>query len=144
MNVMEDGEKHSMFWGMFMSVTLESAVFMGKKYSDNCYSITNTKDLTLKQMFDISARLEYLSLIGDERVINLPRTKVYVFSDSVLCFGEIFENTQSNDAWEQRLGWFKSSSVYRNLDRIDGEPMEFEWNIFPGFTTVLLSEEVKS
>ena len=49
-------------------------------------------------------------LEGDERVINLQRTKVYVFSDSVLCFGKIFENPESHDAWEQRLGWLKSSS----------------------------------
>ena len=33
---------------------------------------------------------------------------------------------------------------YRNFDRIDGELMEFEWNIFPGFNTLQLSEEVKS
>ena len=32
---------------------------------------------------------------------------------------------------------------YRNFDRIDGEPMEFEWNIFPGFSALQLSEEVK-
>ena len=70
-----------------------------------------------------------MSLIGDERIINLQRTKVYVFSDSVLCLGKIFENLQSNDAWEQRLGWLKSSSKYRNFDIIDGGPMEFEWNI---------------
>ena len=56
-NVTEDGEKHSMIWGMFMTVTMESAVFMGKNYLNNCQSITNTKDLTLKQMFDISTRL---------------------------------------------------------------------------------------
>ena len=56
-NVAEDGEKHSIFWGMFMSVTMESAVFMGKDYLNNCHSIANTKDLTLKQMFDISTRL---------------------------------------------------------------------------------------
>ena len=125
--------------------------------------IVNTADLTLKQMFDISTRLvseqdeisgletigwenhscKYLSLIGDERVINLQRTNFYVFSDSVLCLGKIFENTQSNDAWEQRLGWLKSSSKNRNFDRIDGEPMEFQWNIFPGFITLQLSEEVK-
>ena len=55
---------------------------------------------------------KYRSLIGDERVINLQRTKVYVFSDSVLCLGKILENTQSNDAWEQRLRWFKSSQHY--------------------------------
>ena len=128
-----------------MTVTMESAVFMGKNYLNNCPSIANTKDLTLKQMFDIFTKLvseqdeisrletigwenhswKYLFLIGDERVINLQRTKVYVFSDSVLCLGKIFEKPQSNDAWEQILGWFKSSPVYRNFDRIDGEPMEF-------------------
>ena len=105
-----------------------------------------TKDLTLKQMFDISARQvseqdeisgmetigwenhswKYMSWIGDRRDVNLQRTKVYVFSDSVLCLGKIFENPQSNDAWEERLGWFKSSPVYRNFDRIDGEPMDLE------------------
>ena len=57
MNVTEDGEKYSMIWGMFMSVTWESAVFMGKNYLDNRHSITNTKDLTMKQMIDISAQL---------------------------------------------------------------------------------------
>ena len=109
---------------------------MGKNYQNNCHSITNTEELTLKQMFDISAKSvseqdeiygvetigwekhswKYLSLIGDERVISLQRTKVYVFSDCVLCLGKIQENTQSNDAWEQRLGWFKTSQG--NFDRI--------------------------
>ena len=152
-----------MIWGMFMSVTMESAVFKGQNYLNNCHFIANTKDLTLKQIFDISTRLvseqgeisgletigwenhswKYLSLIGEERIINLQRTKVYVFSDSVLCLGKIHENSQSNDAWEQRLGWFKSSPEYRNFDRIDGEPMDFEWNIFQGFSTLHLSDEAK-
>ena len=87
---------------------------------------------------------KYLSLIGEERIINLQRTKVYVFSDSVLCLGRIHEKPQSNAAWEQRLEWFKTSPEYRNLDRIDGEPMDFEWSIFPGFNTLQFSDEVKS
>ena len=78
---------------------------MGKNYLNNQNSIVNTADLTLKQMFDISAKLvaeqdeisrletigwenhswEKLSLIGDEQVISLQRTRVYVFSDSTLC-----------------------------------------------------------
>ena len=122
MNVTANDDKHSVKWRMFMSVTLESAVSVGKNYLDNRHSITNTKDLTLRHMFDMSAKLvseqdeisgletigwesyswKYLSLIGDERVFNLQRTNVYVFSDSVLCLGKIFENTQSNDAWEER------------------------------------------
>ena len=86
---------------------------------------------------------KYLSSTGDEQVINLQRTKVYVFSDSVLCLGEIHENTQSNAAWEQRLEWFKPSQEYRNFERIDGEPMEFEWSIFPGFSTLQLRLQLR-
>ena len=56
-NVTGDGEEHSMIWGMFMAVTMESAEFMGKNYSDNCHSIANTTDLTMKQMFDMSTKL---------------------------------------------------------------------------------------
>ena len=46
------------------------------------------------------------------------------------------EKPQSKTVWENKLTWFKSSPQYRALDTIDGEPMEFEWNIFPGFTTL--------
>ena len=83
---------------------------------------------------------KYLSLIGDERVINLQRTKVCVFSDSVLCLGKIFENPKSNDASKQRIEWIKSSQNYRNFDRIDGEPMEFKWNIFPRFNKYVAAQ----
>ena len=40
-----------------MTVTMESAAFMGKNYQNNCQSIANTTDLTLKQIFDMSTRL---------------------------------------------------------------------------------------
>ena len=161
-NVAVEREEHSIIWGMFMAVTMESAVFMGKNFQDNQNSIVNTADLTLKQMFDISAKLvteqdeisdletigwekhswKYVSLIGDERVINLQRAKVYVFSDSVLCLGKIHQNPESNEAWKKRIEWITSSQSYRDYDGINGEPTEFEWNIFPGFTTLQLCGKV--
>ena len=115
-NVAGDGEEHSIICGMFMAATMESATFMGKNFQNNHNSILNTTDLTFVQMFDISTRLvceqnessgletigwknhswKYLSLIGDERIINLQRMKVYVFSDSVLCLGRIHQNPESN------------------------------------------------
>ena len=42
-----------------------------------------------------------------------------------------------------RIDVVKSSPKYRTLDRIDGEPLEFECNIFPGFTTLQLSHKVQ-
>ena len=84
-----------------------------------------------------------LSLVNDEEAISLLHTEVYVFPDSVLRLGKVNENPQWNYAWEDRLMWFKSSPEYRTLDWIDGEPMEFEWNIFPGFTTLELGTKVQ-
>ena len=129
---------------MFLSVTLESPVFMGKNYSDKWHSIKNTKDLTMKQMFDTSAKLvseqdeiygvkttdwenyswKYLSLIGDEQVISLQRTKVYVFSDSVLCLGKIHENP--NQTLYGNKDW-SGSKQHRNTETWT-ELMVNQWN----------------
>ena len=145
-----------------MAITMESATSMGKNFQDNQNSIVNTTDLTLKQMFGISAKLvgeqdkisnletipwekhswKYLSLIGDERVINLHRAKVYVFSDSVLCLGKIHQHPNANESWKNRIEWITTSQSYRDYDGISGEPTEFEWNIFPGFDTLQLYGKV--
>ena len=149
-----------------MSSTLQASVFMGKNYREILHSTKNTgKDLTMKQMFDRSQKLiaeqsdeiygvnainwddsswKQLSLIGDEEVISLSHAKVHVFLDSVLCLGKMSENPQSNTVWEDKLTWFKSSSQYRALDTIDGEPMGFEWNMFPGFTHCSSATKSKS
>ena len=147
---------------MFMAATMNAATFMGKNFSTIQNSIMNSTDLTLKQMFDITAKLvdeqdeinsldhiqwgknswRQLSLIGDEAVINLQRTKVYVFSDSVLCLGKIHQHPESNEAWKKRIEGIMTEKSYRDYDGINGEPTEFEWNIFTGFTTLQLCGKV--
>ena len=130
-----------------------------------CLCLQHWKHLysSSKQMFDISEKLiieqsgetlgvsqiswedspwRQLSLVNDKEVISLSRAKVYVFSDSVLCLGKVNQNPASNTFWEEQLSWFKDSPQYRTLDTIDGEPMEFEWNIFP-FTTLQLINKVQ-
>ena len=135
----------------------------GENFQDNQNSIVNTTDLTLKKMFDISAQLvggqdeisnletihwekhswKYLSLFGDETIINLQLAKVCVFSDSVLCLGKIHQHPKANESWKKRIEWITSSQSYRDYDGITGEPTEFEWNIFTGFDTLKLCGKVK-
>ena len=81
MNVTENDDKHSVIWWMFMSVTLEPAVFMGKNNSDNWHSIRNTKDLTMRQMFDISAKSvsEQDEIFGVKR-LGILFVEVFVFA----------------------------------------------------------------
>ena len=141
-----------------MVAMMNAATFMGKNFSTIQNSIMNSRDLTLKKVFDISEKLvseqeennnvnkiywknhswKHLSLIGDETVINLQRAKVYVFSDSVLCLGRILQHPDSNEALKNRTAGVKAEKSYRDYDAINGESTEFEWNIFPGFTTLQL------
>ena len=145
-----------------MAATLNAATFMGKNFSTIQSFVKNYEDLTLKQMSDVTAQLvnnqdeingldniqwekcswTRLSLIGDETVINLQSTKVYVFSDSVLCLGKVHQHPESNEAWKNRIEWITTDQSYRDYDGINGEPTEFEWNIFPGFTTLQLCGKV--
>ena len=55
-NVADSGEEHSIIWRMFMAATMKAATFMGKNFLDNQNSIKNSTDLTLKKMFDITAK----------------------------------------------------------------------------------------
>ena len=87
-----------------MAATMNAATFMGKNFSTIQNFIMNSEDLTLKQMFDVTAQLvndqeeihgldkihwrkhswRRLSLIGDETVINLQKAQKSM-SSRILC-----------------------------------------------------------
>ena len=66
--------------------------------------------------------------------------KVDVFSDSLLCLGKMGDNPV--DSWKKQVQWYSDNNYFSELNRIDGTPMEFEWKIFPGFTTAAILEEI--
>ena len=117
----------------------------------------------MKQMFDISEKLLaeqsdeiygintiswktlhgsiYLWLVMKKSSVSCTQRPTY-FQIMYYALERWTRNPQSNIVWEDRLTWFKSSPEYRALDKIEGQPMEFEWNIFPGFTTLQQSPRV--
>ena len=145
---------------MFMIVPMKSATFMGKNFQDNQNSIVNIADLTLKQMFDISAKLvaeqdeisklesigwekhswKYLSLFGDERIINLQRAKVYVFSDSALCLAKIHHYSNVNEACKNRSQLLKATETM--MESVESR-LNSSGTPFPGFDTLQLYGKVK-
>ena len=161
-SIAESCIEHSIIWRIFKATTLNTATFMGKNFSTNQSVVKNHESLTLKQMFDVTAKLlsnqdeingldkiqweKYswtrLSLIEDESVFSLQRRKVYVFSDSVLCLGKVLQHPNSNEALKNRVAGARSEKSYRDYDAINGESTEFEWNIFPGFITLQLCDKI--
>ena len=160
----ENCTEHSIIWRMFMATTLNAATFMGKNYSTMQNVVKNEESLTLKQMFDVTAQLVHneeeiycldkivyqknswtqLSLINDPVIINLQSSKVYVFSDSVLCLGKVLQHPECNEAWKNRVAGVRAERSYRDFEDVKGESTEFEWNIFPGFTSLQLCDKISN
>ena len=68
----------------------------------------------------------YLSLIGDEQVISLQRTRSTSFQ---ILYCVLVRYTRTHHRTMHGKTDWDASPEYRNFDRIDGDPMDFEWNI---------------
>ena len=51
----------------------------------------------------------------------------------MLCLGGVSDEPVK--ASDSNVKWFVDTRYFEELDRIDGEPMEFEWKIFSRFIT---------
>ena len=69
--------------------------------------------------------MEVFALIGDQQVVSLLHTKVYLFSDSVLCFGKMNENPKSNICMGRQIDVVQK--VYQ-ITELRTELMVSQWN----------------
>ena len=59
------------------------------------------------------------------------------------CALEVFFNILNpTKLGKKRIGWIVTDKSCRDYDGNNGGPTEFEWNIFPGFTTLQLCGKV--
>ena len=77
-----------------------------------------------------------------EKAHQITNAKAYVFSDSVLWVGKMGEDPIAT--WKSKIKWHPENNHFKDMDRIDGMPTEFEWKIFPGITTLGLLEKIQS
>ena len=145
-----------------MSATVDAAGHLWINYLENLHSDKNQAQRTRKQLFNVSKKLitdqteirgvskidrhshswQRTSLLSDKG-IQLSTAKAFVFSASVLCLGKMYEYPKATDAWREKMEWTTVSPQCRELDRVDGEPMEFECPNFPGFTTLQILAEIQ-
>ena len=71
-SIAEACDEHSIIWGMFMVTTLNAATFMGKNFLTIQSFVKHHDDLTLKQMFDVTAQL----MNNQEEIHGLDRNSV--------------------------------------------------------------------
>ena len=153
---MEDLDVNVATWRIFMNATLKVAVHLGNDHDVNLRHVKNFLFEDLQDNF--SVRQKSWSVVGislidskDSRWISTSllhsradqyaNAKVYVFSDSVPCLGRKGHNPV--ESWKKQIQWYSETNYFSELNRIEGKPMEFEWKIFPGFTTAGLLEEIQ-
>ena len=145
---------------MNVHATLRAAVHLGKDYDTNLRCVKNYLWKTTGQLFReteklISGQAETagISLIKlqdlrwvstsllHSRAYQYSTARVHVFSDSVLCLGKMGESLV--ESWKWQIQWYSDNDSFSELNRIDGQLVEFEWKIFPGFTTVAILNEIQ-
>ena len=66
-----------------------------------------------------------------------------IFEDSVLCLVKMSDPAEAKRRWENEEEEFQQSDSHREFFGVDGEPIEFEWNIFPGLTSLEFVHEIQ-
>ena len=159
-DLMEDMNANLAIWRMFNNTTLRAAVHLGKDCDTSLRFVKNYLWKTTGQLFretekPISGQTKTtgISLINFQelrwvstsllhsRAYQYATAKVCVFSDSVLCLGKMGDNLV--ESWKKQIQWYSDNDYFSELKRIDGQPLEFEWKIFPGFTTVGILNKIQ-
>ena len=60
----------------------------------------------------------------------------------MLCLGK--KGDDSIATWKSKIKWYSENNHFKDMNRIDGLPTEFEWKIFPGITTLDFLEKIQS
>ena len=119
--------------------------------------VQNEENLTLKQMFDITAQTIHneeeiycldkvvyqkntwtrLSLINDLVIISPSKHKgLRIFRFCVMSRQSSSNILNATKLGKNRVAGVRAERNYSDFEDVKGESTEFEWNIFPGFHIV--------
>ena len=138
---------------------MKAAVHLGNDYEENLRVTRNTEFSEIRSLFSITQKLvldQKDEILGantidwdqtpwlkstwvHERAIKLSTAKIFqFFRFGAVLWRQNCRITTICAILDGQIGWFTQSTPYRGLDNIDGEPVVFEWKIFPGQTTLKL------
>ena len=83
------------------------------------------------------------SVLSRGHVIQWATAKVRVHSCSVLCLGKMNGSRDAITGWDGQVEEFKMPLSYKELLGVDGEAIDFEWNVIPGFSTLQILQEIQ-
>ena len=142
---------------------MKAAIHLGPNYLANLEVYKNTNfgniqsfySFTQKLILDHSEEIQNVntiesaspswtrSVLSHEQVIQWTKSKVCVYSDSFLCLGKMNQSEDGITKCEGQVEEFKMSLSYKEQLGIDGEQIEFEWHIRPGFSSLQILQKIQ-
>ena len=84
------------------------------------------------------------STLANDQAIKWAKATACVYDDSVLCVGQVKDISRATERWKGRVEDLKKCSSYQDAVELDGEPIKFEWGIFPRFSSLSLLREIQN
>ena len=154
---MEDLNLNMAIWGILMNTTLRAAVHLRKGYDKNLrFNISGNQ----RDSFQGNRKAGQWSDKNHwPKPDQLPRfavgiDKLIALSSLSIChcqslrllrlcalLGKMGEDPVQS--WKQQSQWYSDNDYFSELNRSNGQPMEFEWKTFQGFTTVGILNEIQ-
>ena len=82
------------------------------------------------------------SVLSRDHVIQWTKAKVRVCADAVLRLGKLNGSKDAITRWKGQVEEFSMFPSYKELLGIDGEAIEFEFNILPGFSSLHILQKI--
>ena len=145
---------------MFLKTTLQAALHLQQDYDANLRYVKKNLWNSVGLLFHetgklISEQKEITSVSTTgfkdatwmstsllcEKAYRITNAKTDVFSDSVLCVRKMGDDLIAPG--RAKLNGIRKNNHFKDLNRINGLPTEFEWKIFPEITTLSLLEKIQ-
>ena len=148
-----------MKWGLFMSSSMRAAIHLEQNYERNLETYKSTDFEQIENLFTINQNLvvdnpsETLdsrslcwarSTLAHDQVKSWSKAKVRVYSDSILCLGKMSSGEEAEARWSSQVSEFQEYCPVEEFLGIDGEAIEFEWNLVPRFTTLQIPRQIEN
>ena len=109
------------------------------------YSVRRESSSRIRMKSNVYTRSTGSNKLGRGQLYLLKKAVQLSNEKKNMCPTQYCEKGQNPvKAWKEKNDWLQNSLQQKELDRIDGEPMEFEWKIFPGFTTLQILAEIQN
>ena len=129
---LKDLDVNPAIWCIFMSVTLQAAVHLGRDFSLNLRSVKNQSSEFVEHFFRTTEKLikEQTEITGlstiywdqamwrepsllCDGIVRIMKSKTYVFSDSVRCFAGI--SPEAVQAWKDKINGYLENTLSQRI-----------------------------